>query len=97
MRYIALASLLLVGACASLGSQQNTLAADCASQAVAVQQAAVVVAKLSAAERATIDEQIAVSKPYCSGTLPTDQVVASKHVQNATARISAVVGVASAR
>lgn len=96
-RYLALASLLALGACASFGSQQSTLAADCAMQAVALQQAAVLVRKLSAAERATIDAQRDLSKPYCSGVLPADQVAASKVVQQATARIGAVVGLASAR
>lgn len=96
-KILALASLLLVGACASLGSQQNTLAADCASQAVAVQQAAVLVSKLSAAERATVDAQIAASRPYCGGALVADQVAASKIVQPATAKIAAVVTLASSR
>ncbi len=97
MRYLALASLLLVGACASLGSKQNTLAADCAAQAAALDQAAANVRKISAAERATIDGQVSMSRPYCSGPLPADQVAASKVVQNATARITLIVTVASQR
>ena len=97
MRYTAILLLSLTASCASLGSQQSTLAADCAAQAGTIQQATAMVQKLNAAERATIDGQIAISKPYCSGPLPADQVSASKVVQSSTAKIGAVLAVASAR
>ncbi len=97
MRYLALASLLLAGACAQFGSQQSTLAADCATQAGLIDQATVMVRKLNSAERATIDSQIAVAKPICTGPLPADQVSASKVVQGGNARIGAVLAIASAR
>lgn len=97
MKYIPILIVAALAGCASLGSQQSTLAVDCATQAGAVQQATAMVKTLNAAERATIDGQIALSKPYCSGPLPADQVAASKVVQASTAKIGAVLAVASSR
>jgi hypothetical protein len=95
--YLALASLLLVGACATFGAPPSTLAADCSAQAAKVQEAAVLVRKITAAERATVDSQIALSRPYCGGSPVADQVTASSEVRKATARIDAVVTVANSR
>lgn len=94
--YGAVLALGIVGACTSLGVKTD-LASDCNLQAAGINQATASIGKLLPSERSAIDGDIALSKAYCTGTLPADQVSAMKVVEAATAHIGAIVGAAALR
>jgi hypothetical protein len=85
-----------IAACTSLGLAPN-LASDCATQATLLRAGIAQMPKLMTSERQAIDAQVSLSKAYCSGTLPVDQIAASKAVEASNVQISAVLAIAATR
>lgn len=94
MKTIVVLLALVLGACAN---KTDTLALDCAAQAGAIKGAALSITKLQAAERNSIDAQIAQSRGYCSGVVPADPAKASEVVRASTVQITATLAVANLR
>lgn len=92
-----LLALLAALALAGCANKTDTLAADCAAQAGAIKGAAMSITKLQAAERNSIDAQIAQSRGYCSGTVPADPAKASEVVRASTVQITATLAIANLR